>query len=206
MGPEKALKPSPTGSERGGENYAQKKDPNWPKEAPQRPLSWPQNRPQIGPGPFHFFQDPLRDRLVHSRGLRGVRDLPRDAPGTPPGASREPPGSPPGPPRGHPGRLRDPPGAFWDPLPRILRHRKFPKKPVPIFGVAFRVGGGPEGHRIFSEFSPPNFSIPLETQSHTYFLAAGPCGIDSPCRETPRVLSSARFVARVPNKQKKEYN
>ena len=40
-------------------------------------------------------------------------------------------------------------------------------------------------------------------KDNTYFLASGPCGIDSPCRETPRVLSSARFVERVPKKSKK---
>ena len=50
-----------------------------------------------------------------------------------------------------------------------------------------------------TKFNPPNFP----KTPNTRFLAAGPCGIDSPCREAHRVLSSARFVERVPKNVEK---
>ena len=53
-GPKRALKRTPEASEKRSENDAQKKDPNWPPETPQRQPSWLPNRPQIGPGPSFF--------------------------------------------------------------------------------------------------------------------------------------------------------
>ena len=119
-GPKRALKRTPEASEKRSENDAQKKDPNWPPETPQRHPSWPPNRPQIGPGPSFFFQDPLGDRLGRSGGLPGAQDPPGTPPGPPPGASREPPGTLPGTPRDAseaPGPTRDPPpGPSVNPL------------------------------------------------------------------------------------------
>ena len=145
MGHFRGSKWVPNRLRRGFKNDVENDAPKMAQIGPQEPPKAPQVGPQIGPksvpDPHIFFRDPLRNRLG-----------PPGCSGPPPGPRRDPSGTPPGPLRDPPGPPRDPPGtSLGTPptdLPRNLAARSV-RMPRPVSNGRFRVGGCPEGHRIF---------------------------------------------------------